>query len=109
MKYTNGPENILYYCALVYDEEVDKFLLYGGNGGGINETWIYDLTTNTWEQKQTSINPGYITRHAMVFDNDTGNSILFGGQGILQGVGTAFLTSVWAYDAVSNNWELLTP
>jgi len=109
LKYSNGPEKILYYCGLVYDEEVDNFLLYGGNGGGINETWMYNLTTNTWEQKQPSINPGYVTHHAMIFDKDTGKSILFGGQGILQGVGTAYLTSVWAYDAVSNTWELFTP
>ena len=102
----NAPE-LRYYMNLEYDEKADKSIMYGGYSYGNNETWIYDLNTNTWQQMQPEDNPGAISRHAMVYVKDVNKTILFGGQdGVTQ---FQYKNETWGYDLKHNKWTKLSP
>jgi hypothetical protein len=94
---------------LVYDEKNDLFILYGGGLVGKNQTWVYDMNTNLWEQKQPPTNPGGVSRHEMVFDPISGMAILYGGQVLLPNGGLVNWDKTWGYDLATNTWELLSP
>jgi len=105
-KYANAPE-LRDYMNLEYDEKADKFILYGGYSYGDNETWTYDLNTNTWQQMQPENNPGVISRYTMVYIDDTNETILFGGQdGALN---FQYVGDTWSYKLKDDKWIKIAP
>ncbi len=105
-KYANAPE-LRDYMNLVYDEKADKFIMYGGYSYGNNETWIYDLNTNTWQQMQPTNNPGAISRYAMVYVKDENKTILFGGQD--GATNYQYNNETWSYSLKHNKWVNVSP
>ena len=72
----------------------DKVILYGGYDFSINgETWIYDLSDNTWTHKNTSGSPGDRYRHKICYLG--GDQVLFFG-----GCYTECFDDTWVYDLV---------
>jgi len=103
-KNANAPE-LRDYMNLVYDEKADKFIMYGGTSYGNDETWTYDLNTNTWQQMQPANNPGVISRYAMVYVKDEDKTILFGGQdGPLN---FEYVGDTWSYKLKNDKWTKL--
>ncbi len=69
-------------AAAAYDRQSDRVVLFGGSteSGWANDTWAYDLNTNTWTNLTSGDNPlwrGY--GHAMAYDSHADRTILFGG------------------------------
>src|SRR6266566_2995557 len=89
--------------TMVYDSRADRFILFGGWGIG-NETWSYDLASNSWSRMRGSNAPSARGGHAAVYDSRADRVILFGGQ-----VDTATSRETWAYDVESDTWTNLTP
>ena len=57
----------------------DQVLLFGGyDGAFIGETWIYDLSANTWTSQAPAAAPSARVRHAMV-SVGADRVLLFGG------------------------------
>lgn len=102
---TDGPL-IRDYNMLAYDEVADKIITYGGYPWGNDETWVYDLNTDTWQQMLPLTNPGPLTAYSMVYARDVGRTILFGG-GDLRTM--QFKTDTWSYDYGTNTWTLVYP
>jgi len=92
--------------AMAYDSQSDRVILFGGRNGaavtGLNDTWSYDLNTNTWTDMVTSPPARYGS--AMAYDSGSDRVILFGGYGA-----TTYLNDTWAYDFETNNWTDMTP
>ena len=92
--------------SMAYDSANGQVILFGGHAGDfLNDTWAYDPTANTW----TNLNPAgdlppVRQGHCVVYDSETGQVILFGGQG-----NSAFLNDTWAYDPTANTWTHLHP
>ena len=105
-KYANAPE-LRDYMNLVYDEKADKFIMYGGYSYGNNETWTYDLNSNTWQQMQPTNNPGAISRYAMVYVKDENKTILFGGQD--GATNYQYNNETWSYSLKHNKWVNVSP
>ena len=65
----------------IYD--TDKVILFGGDDGSLNdETWIYDVSKNTWTKMKTSNNmpgPGARSCHAIASIYGEKKVLLFGG------------------------------
>ena len=81
----------------------DKVLLFGGfdeNFINLNDTWVYDLSDNTWTQKFPGTNPSARSGHGMAKIGDD-QVLLFGGDGDDGGT--------WAYDLSDNNWISKSP
>ena len=84
----------------------DKILLFAGHDGYncYNETWIYDLTDNTWTKCITNHEPEYRYGHALVTMWGTDKVVLYGGTG--QSPDT---NDLWVFDLSDNDWEEKTP
>jgi N-acetylneuraminic acid mutarotase len=95
------------YSTLVYDSESDRSILFGGltQAQSSGEVWSYEYGTNTWTKLESSLNPGKISRHALVYIPATDRSILFGGW-----VGPfEERNETWSYDLNTNTWTNMTP
>ena len=86
-----------------YDSIHDVIVLFGGVLGS-GQTWIFNLTTDTWEEKFPLISPPARAVTTMTFDSKNGVVVLFGGYTI--GHGTE-LDDTWVYDVELNTWREL--
>ncbi len=96
------------YNMLAYDEVADKIITYGGYWFGNDETWVYDLNTDTWEQMLPATNPGPLSTYSMVYVRDINKTILFGGAAEYP-IYWQFKTDTWSYDLGANTWTLVYP
>ena len=94
--------------SMVYDSSTGEVIMFGGaasNGFGLNDTWVYDPTTNSWADLQPfGAVPSARESQSMVYDAATNRVIMFGGTR-----GGAVLSDTWAYDFEANTWTDLSP
>jgi hypothetical protein len=67
-------------AAMAYDPATGKVVLFGGNSGTnfLNDTWSFDGTN--WTLLNPASSPSPRSNMESVFDDITGNVVLFGGQ-----------------------------
>jgi hypothetical protein len=104
--YQDGPR-MLWCHGFVYNDKVDRFILYGGSNAGMDETWVYDLNANTWAQMQPTNNPGKLSRFGMVYIPGRDKTLLFGGQ--LGSREFSYVANTWIYDLNINAWNEIIP
>ena len=78
----------------------DQVLLFGGkvtSGAENDETWLYDLSENTWTQKSPSSKPSARHSHGMVFIGGDRAMLFSGYDGALD-------EETWIYDLGDNQW-----
>ncbi|MCK5560701.1 MAG: hypothetical protein KAJ51_08920, partial [Thermoplasmata archaeon] len=89
--------------ASIYGD--DKVLLYGGFNSEtrvyFNDTWIYDLSNNTWTKKAPKNCPGYEFNPVISTIYGTDKILLYGGGSGYRGT--------WVYDLSRDNWTRLYP
>jgi hypothetical protein len=81
-----------------------KAIMFGGadnNGDPCNDTWLYDLTTNTWTNMNPENPPSERAGHSMAKLTD--DKVLMMGGGSLWNAGT------WVYDLSENTWTEMAP
>jgi len=104
----------LIYSAMAYDAESDRSILFGGvetdmaTETGYDETWAYDYSTNTWENMEPTVNPGYLSRHFMVYVPIEDKMYLFGGILCPESEPCQLSNELWTYDYNGNTWENLS-
>jgi hypothetical protein len=86
----------------------DNIVLFGGNNYQynieLNDTWIYDLSTNSWTEKIYLNSPDKRVSHAMATIWGMDKALLFGGYNK-----TDFIfNDTWIYDVGIDKWEKLT-
>lgn len=89
----------------VYDPLGDRMVTWAGQGGGFfNDTWSFDLATNTWtEQTPTTVpNPRYGV--AVCYDPVTGELVTFAGF-----TNAGRFDDTWRFDPVAETWTDATP
>jgi hypothetical protein len=95
----NGRAN---YGTMASIFGTDKVLISGGrNVKNLNETWVYDLSENTWVNKGPINSPGPIVAHNLVSIYGTDKVLLFGGFNI------GYNPYTWIYDLSDNNWTII--
>jgi hypothetical protein len=99
---TTGTSGRLKWPAMVYDSINEKCILFGGQVGDdpVDETMIYDASTETWINGQPDENPQGRITHGLAFDSTHGVVVLFGGV-IPEG---DQLGDTWTYSFVENVW-----
>ncbi len=90
--------------AMAYDSVRGKVVLYGGMSSNsfsdvLGDTWVWDGTNWTQESPQTS--PPALAEHAMAFDSNQGQVVLFGG------IGAGPPGATWLWDG--SNWTQAPP
>lgn len=85
----------------------DKVILFGGILDDFvtiyGDTWIYDLSDNTWTQKFPSASPSARFQHAMSLVGSD-EVLLFAGQNTSGNLG-----DTWVYDLSADTWTLKSP
>ncbi|NHI88522.1 MAG: hypothetical protein EAX87_03305, partial [Candidatus Thorarchaeota archaeon] len=95
------------FSSMGYDNETDIFVLYGGiltDVSGSHETWLYNLTSNTWTNATTASNPGDRWSASLPYDYKNNRLLLSGG-----GNWDGFNNEIWEYDFQANTWTELIP
>jgi len=92
--------------AMAYDSKTNKIVLFGGRDGSTynSETWVYDVASDTWTQMSPSAKPSARCFHAMVYDPENGNVVLFGGLDASNN-----LQDTWVYNVAANTWTQKSP
>ncbi len=93
------------YFSMAYDSKANRTILYGGSfgaGGGddwddilLNDTWAFDYNTKAWTEMRPSSSPGRRMRHTVVYNEETSQMVLFGGQ--LDDEWNSFNNETWIY------------
>lgn len=96
------------YVSMAYDAESDKIILFGGqtndssgNFKVINDTWAYDMTSNSWTVMKPTQAPSARSAADMTYDSESDRIILFGGAN----PSDLELEDTWAYDYSTNTWS----
>ncbi|MCF8370155.1 MAG: PKD domain-containing protein [Bacteroidales bacterium] len=82
----------------------DKVLMFGGESPFNNETWIYDLSENNWQQKTNSIlSPTSRGTNGISYIGEE-KVIIFGGW-----TGNVYASDkMWLFDLSNDNWTQLS-
>ncbi len=102
-----------FYHAMAYDSESDRVVLFGGftaTGTFSDETWTYDLNTNTWTDVNPAVGPSGRANQGMAYDAESDRVVLFGGStGIPGGYAGDLSDDTWTYDLNTNTWTDVNP
>ena len=92
-----------YWHTFAYDKDRGKMVVFGGSGTSatLGDTWLYNLSTNTWERLDTYEKPPERENSVLVYDPVHEKFILFGG---LMEVGAAPLNDLWVLNPVNGEW-----
>lgn len=112
-KFIEPPPRAL--SPMIYDPITKKILLFGGDRLDqlYADTWLYNCTTRTWEEKKPAISPSPRFAHALVYLPKSGKVVLMGGKGYTSSVSycavlyKALPFEVWTFDFASNEWKLI--
>ena len=94
---------VRYRHAMVYDSENKVVVLFGGYAYGfmLNDTWIYNVTNNTWVNMKPSNAPSPRYNHAMAYDPINKVVVLYGG--------SSNGGETWTYSVNNNKWTNKNP
>ena len=95
-----------YGLVMAYDETIQQVVMTCGNSpnGHLDDTWRYDVSTNTWDEQTTTGVRFGLKWPSMVYDSSIQKCVLFGGQ-----VGEDPVDHTWVYDAQQNSWARQYP
>jgi N-acetylneuraminic acid mutarotase len=108
---SNPTKRIRHAMASIIGEK--KVVLFGGCNGDFgvsnNETWIYDLFSNTWTLSLPIKGPSSRFGHAMAPIFGTDKILLFGGISNHTTATPVALNDTWIYDVSTDNWNRILP
>ncbi len=104
--------------GMTYDAGAKRVILFGGYvdahlgepDSASNETWAYDMASNSWSRMNPETSPGARYGCAMVYDSYTKKTLLFGGHFFTSSPAYKDLgydDEVWAYSYLEDSWEKL--
>ncbi|MBE0526163.1 MAG: hypothetical protein IH631_04425, partial [Candidatus Thorarchaeota archaeon] len=71
-----------YGHVMAYDESIEQIMLTSGNTatqGHQQDTWIFNVSANTWTELTPTGNPDRLKWPSMTYDSVNQKCILFGG------------------------------
>lgn len=98
---------------MAYDSESDRVILFGGvslspSSMVYNDTWAYDLDSNTWEEMSPSFAPDARYGASITYDTESDRVLIFGGNLDATTTSNTFFDT-WAYDYNTDRWIELSP
>ncbi|WP_455393143.1 Kelch repeat-containing protein [[Eubacterium] cellulosolvens] len=89
----------------------DKVVLFGGSwdwNGQYDDTWVYDLSDDTWIELNPMTKPEARQLHAMAGISNDDKAILFGGYAFT-GMSPAYFSDTWVFDYSTGTWAQRSP
>ncbi|MCK5686291.1 T9SS type A sorting domain-containing protein [bacterium] len=93
------------FTAMAYVGNGEALLFGGYDGSSViyDDTWIYDISANTWEQKNPSSKPSARAIYGIAYIGSN-QIILFGGSNSNENN-----NETWVYDHSANSWTQTSP
>lgn len=104
-----GPSR-RYGHSMIYEPGRDRIVISHGftNSGRFDDTWAFDLRTNTWRDLSPSgTRPLRRCLHHAVHDEKRGQMLLYGG--CASGFGPCPLGDLWSFDLATQRWTEIAP
>lgn len=97
--------------GMTYDSIRDQVILFGGEDNmdtprSLNDTWTFDVDTNTWTEVFPTIAPLHRRGQYMAFDSESDRVILFGGR---IGWFGSVVNDTWSFNPATNEWQMMSP
>ena len=94
-------------AAMVYAPTHECMILFGGWSGSTqaDDTWIFNCTTDEWEEVSPAVSPSPRMSSNMVYDSTNDLVLLFSGYG----AGLERPQDTWCYNISENTWTQLDP
>jgi N-acetylneuraminic acid mutarotase len=94
---------------MIYDPVGKRIILFGGSFYSSSytfygDTWSFDTAKNDWSKLATNGSPSARFNHAMVYDSDRKEIVLFGGFSASDRIG-----DTWIYNVATNTWTNVSP
>lgn len=89
----------------VWDSKAERFLMFGGQATGtpfLGDLW--ELREGMWRGLSAELKPSPRNFYAMVFDDDAGQAVLFGGN-----TQDGPANDLWLFDSASDIWSQQSP
>lgn len=98
------------YHQMVYDSESDRVILLGGAAAGmaVNDTWSYEVSTNTWT-RMAPAQPPRPGAQTLAYDIQSDRTILFLAPFESEHMPSGGASETWAYDLNTDTWTNLVP
>ena len=102
------PENnppIRGSASIFYDNQAQKVIIFGGyreSGGHLDDTWVYDYSTNNWTNLDPIVKPTGRYGAPMIYDPINQRGLMFGGSTSI------IMDDTWVYYYSNNTWSELT-
>jgi len=95
--------------GMVYDPDSRQIILFGGHTkeDRVNDTWVYDITANLWEEVTSENSPPPRSDMGMVYDEANEVVILFGGY--CRDDVRELCDDTWVFDPQTNTWTEMNP
>lgn len=104
-----GTPPLLDYTRMAYVPELQQSILFGGvnvpNEVPQGNTWLYDHTSQQWQQLSVTTAPAPRGFHTMLYDPTAQQILLFGG-GMDR---NRAYGDLWRFDPVTQSWSEITP
>ncbi len=98
---------------MVYDSESDRFILFGGfdimEDRELDETWAYDLNSNTWTAMNPAKHPAGRNFSQMAYIPTIDRVLLFSGWTGDSALLNEPTGDTWLYDYNHDTWKRLSP
>ena len=94
-----------YWHTITYDDARGTMVVFGGSGENdavLDDTWLYDLSTNTWKRLDTDVKPPNRENSALVYNPAHDKLILFGG---IREIDEPPLDDLWVLDIAEGTWR----
>jgi N-acetylneuraminic acid mutarotase len=100
--------------GMTYDSKLKKVVLFGGlydkTPGVLDDTWIYDIPSNTWTELKPVSKPRPQYGLSIVYDSVNEKTLLYEGHWIVTWPSEhGYDGGVWTYDYTGNTWMKLDP
>lgn len=102
--------------AAAYDSNERRMIVFGGRHRVektgpytlFDDTWAYEIATETWEEIATSSGPPARVNPSMAYDPEGHQIVLFGGNSSTSGAAYVPLDDVWLLDLEAGEWHEVT-
>lgn len=100
-----------YYFGTAGDLEEQKVVLFGGLGyvesagayQSLDDTWIYDIASNTWTDAEPTVSPPPRYGHQILYSSGDDVIVLFGGADPYH-TPQIIYNDIWIYSISENTW-----
>jgi len=97
-----------YNHGMVYLPDNNSILLFGGRRNTdytqLDDTWKFDLITNTWEEIISTTIPPARQFSSMTYDSQSERVLMFGGFGVNE----VQFNDLWEFTLENNTWKEIT-